>query len=156
MDRKIVSELGDYLLAHREEIIGEWLRAVERNPDISSPERLDYTELVDHLPELCQELAELLKSPQSHQNRSDISRTARVHGKYRWRQGYRLEEVIREMSIVRRILFHNWVEAFAREEPQFAGETGKVAESIVHQAVDDVIADSAEQFVVEQQTSKRA
>ncbi|PYK99212.1 MAG: hypothetical protein DME32_13150 [Verrucomicrobia bacterium] len=119
MDRKIVSELGDYLLAHREEIIGEWLRAVERNPDISSPERLDYTELVDHLPELCQELAELLKSPQSHQNRSDISRTARVHGKYRWRQGYRLEE----------------------------------AENIIHQAVDDVIADSVEQFVEEQQKS---
>src|SRR5205823_4536848 len=69
------------------------------------------------------------------------------------RQGYRLEEVIREASIVRRILFHNWVEAFAREEPQFAGETRKVAESIVHQAVDDVIADSAEQFVEEQQKS---
>ena len=53
MDRKIVSELGDYLLAHREEIIGEWLRAVERNRDISSPEHLGYAELVDHLPELC-------------------------------------------------------------------------------------------------------
>src|SRR5207253_11022595 len=153
MDQKILSELGDYLLAHREEIIGEWLRAIERNPEFSSPKHLDYTELVDHLPELCQELAELLKSSQPDQNRSDISRTARVHGKYRWRQGYRLEEVIRETSIVRRILFHNWVEAFAREEPQFAGETRKVAESIVHQAVDDVIADSAEQFVEEQQKS---
>jgi hypothetical protein len=29
MDQKILSELGDYLLAHREEIIGDWLRAVE-------------------------------------------------------------------------------------------------------------------------------
>ena len=57
---------------------------------------------------------------------------------------------MREASIVRRILFHNWVEAFAREEPQFAGETRKVAENIIHQAVDDVISDSAEQFVEEQ------
>src|SRR6266550_2591231 len=153
MDRKIVSELGDYLLAHREEIIGEWLRAVERNADLSSPEHLNYTQLVDHLPELCQELAAVLKSPQPDRNRSDILRTARGHGKHRWRQGYRLEEVIREASIVRRILFHNWVEAFAREVPKFAGETRKVAESIVHQAVDDVIADSAEQFVEEQQKS---
>src|SRR5438445_6586748 len=150
MDRKIVSELGDYLLAHREEIIGEWLRAVERNPDISSPERLDYTELVDHLPELCQELAELLKSPQSHQNRSDISRSARVHGKYRWRQGYRLEEVIREASIVRRIISHNWLDAYARKVPKLDGGTRRAAENIIHQAVDDVISDSAEQFVEEQ------
>src|SRR5438552_10894016 len=129
MDRKIVSELGDYLLAHREEIIGEWLRAVERNPDISSPERLDYTELVDHLPELCQELAELLKSPQSHQNRSDISRTARVHGKYVWRQGDRLEEGIRQTSIGRRILFHRWVDAYAREVPKLSGETRRADEN---------------------------
>src|SRR5947208_3622286 len=152
MDQKILSELGDYLLAHREEIIAEWLRAVERNADISSPDHhLNYKELVDQLPKLCQELTELLKNPQSHQSRAEVSRAVRVHGKYRWRQGYRREEVIREASIVRRILSHNWVEAFAREEPQFAGETRKVAERIVHQAVDDVIADSAEQFVEEQQ-----
>jgi len=153
MDQKILSELGDYLLAHREEIIGEWLRAIERNPEFSSPKHLDYTELVDHLPELCQELAELLKSSQPDQNRSDISRTARVHGKYRWRQGYRLEEDIRETSIVRRILFHNWVDAYAREVPKFEEETRRTAENIIHQAVDDLIADSVEQFVEEQQKS---
>ena len=150
MDQKILSELGDYLLAHREEIIAEWLRAVERDADISSSDHLNYKELIDHLPKLCQELTELLKSPQSNQSHAEVSRAARVHGKYRWRQGYRLEEVMREASIVRRILFHNWVEAFAREEPQFAGETRKVAENIIHQAVDDVIGDSAEQFVEEQ------
>ena len=151
MDQKILSDLGDYLLAHRDEIIGEWLRAVERNADISSSDHLNYKELVDHLPKLCEELTELLKNPQSNQTRVEVSRAARVHGKYRWRQGYRLEEVIREASTVRRILFHNWVEAFARAEPQFAGKTRKAAENIIHQVVDDVIADSVEQFVEEQQ-----
>jgi signal transduction histidine kinase len=153
MDQKILSELGDYLLAQREEIIGEWLRAVEQNPDITSSHHLQYKELVNHLPELCQDLAELLKAPQSNQNRSEVSRAARIHGKYRWRQGYRLEEVIREASIVRRILFHNWVDAYAREVPKFDGETRRAAENIIHQAVDDVITDSAEQFVREQQKS---
>ena len=99
MNKKILSNLGDYLLAHREEIVGEWLRAVEQNPDISSFGHLkDKEELVDHLPELCQNLAELLKSPQSDQNRAQVFRAARIHGKYRWQQGYRLEEVIREAS----------------------------------------------------------
>ena len=74
MDQKILSELGDYLLAHREEIIDEWLRAVAQNPDISSFDHLkDKEELLDHLPELCQNLAELLKSPQSDQNRAEVS-----------------------------------------------------------------------------------
>jgi len=153
MDQKIFSELGDYLLARREDIIGQWLQAVEQNPEISSSHHLKYKELVDHLPRLCQDLAELLKSPQSNQNRSEVSRDARVHGKHRWQQGYRLEEVIREASIVRRILFHNWLDAYAREVPEFEGETRRTAENIIHHAVEDVIADSAEQFVEEQQKS---
>jgi RsbT co-antagonist protein rsbRD N-terminal domain len=151
MDQKILSELGDYLLAHREQIIDEWLRAVGQNPEISSFDHLeDKEELLDHLPELCQNLAEFLKSPQSDQNRAEVFRAARVHGRYRWRQGYRLEEVIREASIVRRILSHNWLDAYAREVPKLDGGTRRAAENIIHQAVDDVISDSAEQFVEEQ------
>jgi len=151
MNEKILSELGDYLLAQREEIVGGWLRAVEQNPDISAVDHLkDTEELLDHLPELCQNLAELLKSPQSDQNRAQVSRAARVHGKYRWRQGYRLEEVIREASIVRRIISHNWLDAYAQKVPKLDGGTRRAAENIIHQAVDDVISDSAEQFVQEQ------
>jgi Osmosensitive K+ channel histidine kinase len=151
MNRKILAELGDYLLARREEIIGEWLRAVERNPDIESSDDLRYRELVDHMPELCQQLAELLKNPQSDEERREVSGRARMHGKYRWRQGYKLEEVIREASIVRRVFFQHWVDAFARQVPEFDGETRKTAETIIHQAVDDVVSDSATQFVREQQ-----
>jgi len=151
MDQKVLSELGDYLLAHRDEIIAEWLRAVAQNPDIISDDHLNgKSELVDHLPELCQNLAELLKSPQSDETRADVSNAARVHGKYRWRQGYRLEEVIRETSVVRRIISHNWLNAYAREARKLDGETRTAAENIIHQAVDDVISDSAEQFVEEQ------
>jgi hypothetical protein len=36
VNKKVLSDLGDYLLAHREEIVGEWLRAVEQDSDISS------------------------------------------------------------------------------------------------------------------------
>jgi len=151
MNRKILSELGDYLLAHREEIVGEWLRAVEQNPDISSVGHLkDEEELVDHLPELCQNLAKLLKSPQSDQNRAEVFSVARGHGKYRWRQGYRLEEVIREASFIRRIISHSWLDVYARKAPKLDSETRRAAENIIHQAVDDVVSDSAKQFVEEQ------
>ena len=114
MNKTILSKLGDYLLAHREEIIDEWLRAAEQNPDITSLGHLkDKEELTDHLPELCQNLAKLLKSPQSDQNRAEVLRAARFHGRHRWQQGYRLEEVIREASVVRRIISHRWLDAYA-------------------------------------------
>ena len=151
MNKKILSELGNYLLAHREQIIGEWLEAIEQNPDISSLAHLkDEEELADHLPELCKNLAKLLKAPQSGQKRAEVTRAARVHGRYRWRQGYRLEEVIREASVVRRIISHNWLDAYARKVAKLDSGTRRVAENIIHQAVDDVVSDSAKQFVEEQ------
>src|SRR5436190_8582438 len=152
MEQKILSELGDYLLARREEIVREWLQAVKQDPDIALPHHLkDEEEFADHLPQLCQNLAELLKSPQSYRSRTEVSRAARVHGTYRWRQGYRLEEVIHEASIVRRIISHTWLDAYAREVSKFDEATRRAAENIIHQAVDDVISDSAKQFVEEQQ-----
>lgn len=154
MDQSILSRLGGYLQEHCEEIVGEWLRAVERDPEISSSDVLRYKELVDHLPKLFENLAELLKSQQSAPQRSEVSRDARVHGKHRWRQGYRLEEVIREASIVRHILFDTWLDTFARKVPEFDGETREVAENIICQAVEDIFTESAEQFVEEQQKSR--
>ena len=154
MDQNILSNLGGYLLAHREEIIGEWLRAVERNPDIKSSELLKYKELVDHLPKLFENLAELLKSPHSNPQRVEVRHDARVHGKHRWRQGYRLEEVIREASIVRHLLFDRWLEIFARQMPKFDDEAREVAENIIRQTVDDIFTESADQFEEEQRKSR--
>jgi RsbT co-antagonist protein rsbRD N-terminal domain len=154
MDQGILSKLGGYLLAHREEVIGEWLRTVERNPDIKSSELPKFKELIDHLPKLFQNLAELLKSPHSNPRRSEVRRDARVHGKHRWRQGYRLEEVIREASIVRHILFDRWLDRFAREMPESHGEAREVAENIIRQAVDDIFTESADQFQEEQRKSR--
>ena len=154
MDQNILSKLGGYLLAHRQEIVGEWLRGVEKNPDIKSSELVRYKELVDHLPKLFENLAKLLKSGHSNPERSEVCRDARVHGKHRWRQGYRLEEVIREASIVRHILFDKWLDTFAREEPEFDRGTRKGAENIIRRAVDDIFTESAEQFEEEQQKSR--
>ena len=154
MDHKILFKLRDYLLAHREEIIGEWIRAIESNPRISSSDLLRCKELVDHLPNLFENLAELLKFPQSKPQQSEVCRDARVHGKHRWRQGYRLEEVIREAGVVRHILFDKWLDAFAREVLEFGGEIREIAKNIIHQALDDIFAGSTEQFVKEQQKSR--
>ena len=151
MNEQLLSEFGDYLLSHRDEITAEWVLAVQRGRGFSSPGYFGDSELVDHLPELFQDLAALLKAPQSQHERSEVSRTARSHGRYRWRQGYKLDQVIHEASIIRRILVGTWVKAFARRTPALDDETRSAAEQIIDEAVDYIVADSAEQYMEEQQ-----
>jgi hypothetical protein len=43
------------------------------------------------------------------------------------------------------------VNAFAKQTPAFVEETRSAAERLIHEAVDDVVADSAEQYMEEQQ-----
>ena len=147
MNEKILSEFGNYLLSHRDEITPEWVLAVQREIGFSSPGYGGDSALADHLPELFQHLAARLRAPQSQHERSEVSRTAQAHGKYRWRQGYKLDQA----SFIRRILVGTWVNAFARQTPAFVNETRSEAEQVIHQAVDDVVADSAEQYMEEQQ-----
>jgi hypothetical protein len=154
VDQNILSKLGVTFRRTVKKLSANGSGPSNRNPEISSSDLLRYKELVDHLPKLFENLAELLKSQYSTPQRSEVSRDARVHGKHRWRQGYRLEEVIREASIVRHILFDKWVDMFAREVPEFDGETREVAENIIRQAVEDIFTESAEQFVEEQQKSR--
>jgi len=150
---KILPELADHLLAQSDSILKEWLKAIQRSPDIASADRLDEANLVDHLPELFENIAARLKDPSADGDFSDVSRAARRHGRFRWRQGYRLEEIISEASIIRRILFRNWLDSFASTFPEFDNETRRMAEDVIHEAMDDVIADSAEQYLEEQQKS---
>src|SRR5262249_22464623 len=74
------------------------------------------------------------------------------HGKRRWPQGPTLDAVICQASTLRRILFDKWVDAFARQTPQFEGENRRAADNIIHQAVDDVVTESATPFVAAQET----
>jgi RsbT co-antagonist protein rsbRD N-terminal domain len=151
VNEKALSKFGDYLLSRRDKITADWVSAVQRKPSLNLPSYFGDSELADHLPELFQDLAVLLKAPQSQRERSEVSRTARSHGKYRWRQGYKLDQVIHEASIIRRILVGTWVSAFAWQTPDFDDETRRAAEQIIHEAVDDIVADSAEQYMEEQQ-----
>jgi RsbT co-antagonist protein rsbRD N-terminal domain len=148
---KILTKLGDYLLNNREEIVKEWLVAVQHNPDIASSNRIDDAELIDHLPQLLENIAERLNDPQSHYDYVAITHPGRSHGKFRWRQGYKLQEVIREAGVMHWILMRDCLNAFEREAGPLENETRETAERIMHGAVEDLLADSAGQYLQEQE-----
>lgn len=52
---------ADFLFANREEITRQWVMAVDRSPQVETSEDLGYRQLVDHLPQLCSELATIVR-----------------------------------------------------------------------------------------------
>jgi hypothetical protein len=145
--RPLLAEFGDFLIANQEEITRRWVTAVDRSPDIAASEDLTYRQLLDHLPQLCQELAETLKKQGQG---TDVEPAARAHGRKRWQQGYKLQELIREMCLLRRNFLDTWPDAFSVANRMFDAIAQRSARRIAGRFFDDVIIDSTVQFVEEQ------
>ncbi len=144
-----VAGFGDFVLANREQILQSWIAAVDKHPNISTSDNLTYTQLLDHLPELCTELAALLNQPNAKEIKREARQDARAHGWKRWRQGYRLEELIREICVIRRNFIDTWIKTFAAKEPRFDFDAQNAAQRIVEGFFDNVIIEATVQFVEE-------
>jgi signal transduction histidine kinase len=149
------AEFGDFVVNHREEILRSWIAAVDRHPDISASDNLTYTQLLDHLPELCSELAALLKQPGAESVKKEAKRDAKAHGWKRWRQGYKLDELIREICLIRGHFIDTWLPAFAVTDARFDIEAQNGARRVVERFFDNVIIEATVQFVEENQQAMR-
>jgi signal transduction histidine kinase len=143
------------VLAQREQILQSWIAAVDQHPKISTSDNLAYTQLLDHLPELCTELAALLKKPNAQEIKREARQDARAHGWKRWRQAYKLEELIREICLIRRNFIDTWLKAFAAEDVRFDLDAQNVARRIVEWFFDNVIIEATVQFIEEHQEAVR-
>lgn len=146
-----IAGFGDYVLGHREQILQSWIVTVDQNPSISTSDNLTYTQLLDHLPELCTELAALLKQPDAKDIKREARQDARAHGWKRWRQGYKLEELIREICLIRRSFNDTWLKTFAAVDKRFDLEAQNSARRVVEGFFDNVIIEATVQFVEEHQ-----
>ena len=137
------------MLAHRDRILQSWIGAVDQHPDISTSDNLTYTQLLDHLPELCTELAALLKQPNARDIKREAKEDARAHGWKRWRQGYKLDELIREICLIRQDFNERWLKAFADTNASFDVNAQNAARQVVECFFDNVIIEATVQFVEE-------
>ena len=76
---------------------------------------------------------------------------ARAHGWKRWRQGYKLEELIREICLIRRNFIDTWLKAFAAVDECFDVDAQNAARRVVESFFDNVIIEATVQFVEERQ-----
>ncbi|SAL05664.1 two-component regulatory system sensor kinase [Caballeronia arationis] len=75
------------------------MRAVVGDVDLVEADKLTYEQLADHLPEILERLCVALDAQDLEAVEQAMERDARLHGIVRWRQGYRIEELVRELDL---------------------------------------------------------
>jgi signal transduction histidine kinase len=113
------------LRSAREELIQRWTRRVLDDPHVPLADRLDRPKLVDHIPELLDELVEALDSrtPTQPATAEAVGRAvgtagaARRHARLRFLNGYTLAEALRELSHFRAALLSVCFDAGVEIDP---------------------------------------
>jgi signal transduction histidine kinase len=142
--------LAEYFCDRREQITNEWIERVRANRKIDASENLPREELMDHLPRLFDNLTDQLRRSDPSEKEDDARRAAHAHGEHRWQQHYRLDELLREISVLRLVFMRHLV-SFQAEHPTFVQETEWRAARIVHSYFDRLAIDSTVEFVARQQ-----
>jgi signal transduction histidine kinase len=109
---------ADFVRAEQIPLTEQWMNAVSSDADLVEADKLTYQQLADHLPEILEGLCAALDIEDLERVESSIERNARKHGKVRWRQGYRIEELVRELDLFHQVLAEA-LEDFASRDSTF-------------------------------------
>jgi hypothetical protein len=89
---------------HEDEIIRAWVEELYAERRTELPALLPYGQLVNHMPEVLDELARLLDRVGGDQEIVEVARRLRSHAQVRFQQGALIDEVARELMLFRHIL----------------------------------------------------
>ena len=137
-----ISPFADFLDQRREDITAEWLRRVRRDRKIPSADDLPKEELLDHLPYLLDTLIKQLRGTPVDQVGSQS------HGAVRWKQHYCLDEVLREISILRKVLIEELLRFHCDTKAELKLQVQ--ASDLLHACLDLIISNSTAGFVARQ------
>lgn len=84
-------------------LIRAWVDEMYADPRVSQPTMLSYGQLINHLPELLDELAHVIESAATDAEMIEASRRLRSHAQVRFHQGVLIDEVARELMIFRKV-----------------------------------------------------
>ena len=118
----------------------EWVRRVKSDPLMRSDDRLTTTQIVDHVPQMLEELCTLLQ----HDGVPDFAtiRASSQHGYMRSMEGYSLVDLLRELELLRDCVF-NFVAEIETKHHVNRSETIRALKTVNHYFGEDII------FVVE-------
>ena len=105
----VPTRLADFLAERRDFITRRWIETVRRNDTLEAAKRVNDEQLADHLPRLFNDLSAILRGDPAD---GAAERDAEAHGEHRWQQHYSLEEVLKELGIVSRMVLKHGLDAF--------------------------------------------
>jgi signal transduction histidine kinase len=111
--------LVDYLVRQQAFIGEQVVRTIRATGSIPGAFALTDKELIDHFPQLFADLAEYFLREASLETRKRTVEAAVKHGKTRWRQGYHLTELVRELWLVQKSILDLAIERFFELNPQW-------------------------------------
>ncbi len=128
-------------------ITREWINRVKADPYLRSDDPLTLSQLIDHVPQMLEELCTLL----AHEGEPDFKsvRAASSHGYTRSLAGYSLTELLRELELLRDCVFNFVAEKEIEHNVSRAG-TIRALRTVNHYFGEDTI------FVVEHYLQRRA
>jgi signal transduction histidine kinase len=141
-------QFSEFIRAERIRFTKQWMNAVAKDVNLVEADKLTYQQLVDHLPEILDGLCAALDSEDLERVESSIERNAKKHGKVRWRQGYRIEELVRELDLFHQVLA-DALEEFAAQDSAFTRRHESRARRLIAEAVSMVSYTSIKEVVSE-------
>lgn len=127
----------------QETIVRDWTEKVASDRRINSDARLSYIQLIDHIPQIVEELQQAIARGERE---APMMTEGREHGRQRWRQGYELKEVVRELTLLRATLVE-FLERYSGALPARAPE--EIARSLnsINLFIDDEIYRTVEAYL---------
>lgn len=138
--------LAIYLSEEKEAIITEWLERVRADKAILPTANLNTVALKNHLPELFDDLTDSLRRYGNDAIAEQAAKDAEEHGATRWRQGYELTEVLRELKHLRAIFIYH-LRVFEEVNPDFGMAARLFVSTTLHGFLDDLAMDATEEFL---------
>jgi hypothetical protein len=120
------------------------MNAVFGDAGLVEADKLTYDQLADHLPEILDGICTALEACDLEQVEPAIERDTRMHGKVRWQQGSRIDELVHELDLFRQVLA-DAAETFAASNDAFT----RRHEGRARRLIDEALVTSIREVVTE-------
>lgn len=145
--------LAKCLDSQRDGIIDEWLEKVRKDPDIPT-DSLTWEQVRDHIPQLIDDLTETLDRYGSEVVAEQAEKDGEEHGAARWKQGFELPEMLRELMHLRSILI-NRLGFFEAQNEDFGMIARLFVTTTLHRFIDRMAITASEQFMEQSAQEKK-
>lgn len=139
----MAEEISRLLQHGRETIVRNWTEKVASDKRVQSDSQLTYVQLIDHVPEIVEELRRALDSGAPE---GQALEKGKEHGRERWQQGYDLREVVRELSLLRTTLME-FIDMYRGALPAQSPDQIALSYRRINGFIDEEIYKSVEAFL---------